>query len=106
MPGFDGTGPLGLGPMTGRGMGYCAIPLPGPGAVRIPYGYAGAYQAAAPITHPYNTPYGYPHLVRRISYIPFGRPRFGFGFSRGRGRGFGRGWFGFNRGRGRWLLGW
>lgn len=23
MPGFDRTGPLGQGPMTGRGMGYC-----------------------------------------------------------------------------------
>jgi hypothetical protein len=23
MPFFDGTGPLGRGPMTGRGMGYC-----------------------------------------------------------------------------------
>jgi len=24
MPGGDGTGPMGMGPMTGRGMGYCA----------------------------------------------------------------------------------
>ncbi|BAF58764.1 MAG: DUF5320 domain-containing protein [Pelotomaculum sp.] len=23
MPGFDGTGPRGMGPMTGRGRGYC-----------------------------------------------------------------------------------
>lgn len=23
MPGFDGTGPLGYGPMTGRGLGPC-----------------------------------------------------------------------------------
>jgi len=23
MPGFDGTGPMSQGPMTGRGMGYC-----------------------------------------------------------------------------------
>ena len=23
MPGFDGTGPNGEGPMTGRGLGYC-----------------------------------------------------------------------------------
>ena len=30
MPGGDGTGPLGLGPMTGRAMGYCAgFPVPG-----------------------------------------------------------------------------
>ena len=27
MPGFDGTGPRGIGPMTGHGMGYCVIPL-------------------------------------------------------------------------------
>lgn len=27
MPGLDGTGPHGMGPMTGRGMGYCVIPL-------------------------------------------------------------------------------
>jgi hypothetical protein len=25
MPGFDGTGPLGQGPMTGRGMGFCVL---------------------------------------------------------------------------------
>lgn len=30
MPAGNGTGPLGLGPMTGRGMGYCAgYGLPG-----------------------------------------------------------------------------
>ena len=30
MPGGDGTGPLGLGPMTGRRAGYCAgYPTPG-----------------------------------------------------------------------------
>lgn len=30
MPGGDGTGPLGGGPMTGRGAGYCAgYPAPG-----------------------------------------------------------------------------
>ena len=23
MPRFDGTGPMGMGPRTGRGMGYC-----------------------------------------------------------------------------------
>jgi hypothetical protein len=27
MPGFDGTGPRGMGPMTGGGMGYCVVPL-------------------------------------------------------------------------------
>jgi len=27
MPGFDGTGPFGQGPMTGRGMGYCVLKI-------------------------------------------------------------------------------
>jgi len=41
MPAFDGTGPRGQGPMTGRGEGYCAIRLPNPGSGQVPYGYAG-----------------------------------------------------------------
>ncbi|AFC99675.1 hypothetical protein Mtc_0915 [Methanocella conradii HZ254] len=31
MPGLDGTGPLGMGPMTGRGMGYCTGYVPAQG---------------------------------------------------------------------------
>ena len=27
MPGFDGTGPMGMGPMTGGSRGFCAIPV-------------------------------------------------------------------------------
>ena len=27
MPGFDGTGPMGMGPMTGGGRGFCAVPM-------------------------------------------------------------------------------
>ncbi|MBA7644830.1 hypothetical protein ES703_52577 [subsurface metagenome] len=82
MPGFDGTGPAGLGPMTGRGMGYCALPLSNPGVSRVPYGYAGIYGAQLPTTDPY------------APVIPYRRPW--FGMRPGRGRGFGRG-----RGRGR-----
>lgn len=74
MPRRDGTGPMGMGPMTGRGMGYCAgyaMPefanagygmgrgrgfrrmfqgLPGCGRHgAYPYGYAPyAYQGVAP----------------------------------------------------------
>ena len=29
MPGFDRTGPAGMGPMTGGGRGFCASPRPG-----------------------------------------------------------------------------
>ena len=41
MPGFDGTGPKGMGSMTGRGEGYCAFTLPSPGTRGPAYGYAG-----------------------------------------------------------------
>jgi hypothetical protein len=41
MPGFDGTGPRGQGPMTGRGEGHCVLVLPSPEMGKVPYGYAG-----------------------------------------------------------------
>ena len=45
MPGFDGTGPMGQGPMTGGGRGFCAMPsYRGYG----PYGYG----MGALIIHP------------------------------------------------------
>ena len=40
MPKGNGTGPLGQGPMTGRGMGYCVLKLPEGGGT--PHGFAGA----------------------------------------------------------------
>jgi hypothetical protein len=47
MPAFDGTGPRGQGPMSGRGEGYCALRLPNPRSGRAPYGYAG--RAGVPV---------------------------------------------------------
>ena len=45
MPFGDGTGPIGMGPMTGKGMGYCAgVPAPGymnPGYGRGCFGRGG-----------------------------------------------------------------
>lgn len=41
MPRFDGTGPEGTGPLTGRGDGYCAVTTTKEGR---PYGLAGARQ--------------------------------------------------------------
>jgi len=52
MPGFDGTGPMGMGPMTGGGRGFCS-PW-GIGASRRAYGfprwggYRSPYYAAGP----------------------------------------------------------
>ena len=40
MPGFDGTGPMGMGPRTGGGRGFCP---PGTGTYYRPYGYGGWY---------------------------------------------------------------
>ncbi len=67
MPGGDRTGPMGAGPMTGRGMGNCT----GVGAVR--YG-AGRGMGA-----------GFGYVCRRGNGRGFGR---GYGFGRGFGRGY------------------
>jgi hypothetical protein len=45
MPGFDGTGPNRMGPMTGGGRGFCGIRVPGylnpaHGFRRVPYMYS------------------------------------------------------------------
>jgi len=45
MPRGDGTGPLGHGPMTGWGMGYCVVKLPEDGGP--PRGYAGSADTPA-----------------------------------------------------------
>ena len=42
MPFGDRTGPRGLGPMTGRGLGLCAVAWPGGGCSGV-YGQAGAF---------------------------------------------------------------
>jgi len=59
MPFGDGTGPMGLGPMTGRGAGFCAgfgrpgftNPIPGR---RFGFGWG------MPYGYPYAGSYGYP----------------------------------------------
>ena len=83
MPFGDGTGPAGLGPMTGRAAGFCAgYPVPGhmnPMAVR-----AGFYGAGVPALAPYGVPYG-----------GWTNPWVRRGFGRGFGRGWGRGRFGY-----------
>ena len=71
MPGGDRTGPMGAGPRTGRGLGYCSG-ADDPGWTRGGVGRGG---------------FG-------LGRGGFGRG--GFGFGRGRCRGWGRwgGWFG------------
>ena len=82
MPGYNGTGPEGMGPMTGGARGRCN-PANGPTGARARPGFVGR-PAGAPV---YGT----------------GRPRWGLrfgGMGRGRGGGWGRGG-GRGRGRGR-----
>ena len=74
MPGFDGTGPMGMGPMTGGGRGFCAMPYRAYG----PYEYG--------VRAPYHSSYGKP------SNGPiFGAGRGGLPWGGGRGRVFGGG---------------
>lgn len=83
MPGFDGTGPAGMGPMTGGARGRC-------NPANAPYAGYGRYQA------PLAVPAGRSYLAG------LWRPRWGLGrgfWGRGRAAGWGRGW---GRGRGRW----
>ncbi|MDH7509837.1 MAG: DUF5320 domain-containing protein [Methanolinea sp.] len=94
MPGLDGTGPLGRGPMTGWGMGRCrpygVAPFspqtqqqPAPAAeqgTQEPSGQ-GSAGTAAPRGYPFVAPRGYPFV--------YGRGR--GGIPRGCGRGWGRG---------------
>jgi len=79
MPGFDGRGPRGMGPMTGGGRGFCSprsigrtwgfgrgygfgmgMPYAGP----VPYSYAGAPMGAVPGADPYA-----PQMTRSRSWI-------------------------------------
>ena len=76
MPFGDGTGPRGMGPMTGRGAGFCAgfgrpgfaNPIRGRGGFgfgwRRPYGrpYFGGYGFSAP-------------------YMSYGSPQYGTGYN-------------------------
>lgn len=77
MPGFNGTGPMGDGPRSGRGMGNC----------RGNYGQRADYPGRG-----YGMGRGGSGMGRGRGF--FCRPRFGFGFGRGWGAGVnaGRGW--------------
>ena len=106
MPAGNGTGPLGMGPMTGRAAGYCAgYPVPGYVNPGLTPGVAGRGFLAGPFVGAYAPapyaqgvmPFGYGAAYGYgAGYAPVWPRPFGW-FGRGWGRGFGRG-----RGRGRW----
>lgn len=80
MPRFDGTGPRGEGPMTGRGEGYCALELPSPEEKGGPYGYAGLQGIPVYL----RAPRAWARWRRFSGWVRAVTLR------RGRGRGFGR----------------
>jgi len=63
MPGFDGTGPRGMGPMTGGGRGFCAAPLRTPWP---PYIGGRTYSS---YTAPWGTPF--PPQITRDQELDF-----------------------------------
>lgn len=81
MPGFDGTGPMGQGPMTGGARGPCNP----------------ANRAAGGVGRAAYTGPGRPYRAASSA----GRPRWGLRGFRGRGFRGGRGGAGFGRGHGR-----
>jgi hypothetical protein len=87
MPGFDGTGPQGQGPLTGRGEGYCAVRLPDE-AGQPAYGYAGLQGTPVRLGSPAARPTFGARVARWLH--PATRPRRAFGRGRGAGRGRGR----------------
>jgi hypothetical protein len=102
MPFGDGTGPAGLGPMTGRAAGFCAG-YPVPGYMNPVAGRAGFFGPGMPAFGPYGAGlYGY-GAGYGVPYAGWANPWLRRGFSRGFGRG--RGW-GRGRGRGRFGFWW
>jgi hypothetical protein len=88
MPGFDGTGPMGMGLMTGGGRGFCAMPMGSFG----PLGYGmGSFPYSPPFSPYYAGAYA-PPLYGRPFYGPiYGVGRGGIPYGGGRGRAFGGG---------------
>lgn len=62
MPGFDGTGPGGMRPMTGGGRGFCR-PW-GVGVARSTYGF----RRRAPFASPYYGAYGFGPFAPQMTH--------------------------------------
>ncbi len=58
MPRGDGTGPMGMGPRTGRGAGFCAG-FPVPGYMSAGFGRGRGYGRMFYHRWPHYAPYGY-----------------------------------------------
>ncbi|MBM3702630.1 MAG: hypothetical protein FJW63_06550 [Actinobacteria bacterium] len=102
MPGFDGTGPLGQGPLTGGGRGYCIAPISS--EKNLPTGYTGLQEYSISSGYPYSLNYRRPdnHLYNYSYYMQSGI----YMFPQRRWNYIGRGYGRFSRiGRGRGMSG-
>jgi len=88
MPRGNRTGPMEMGPMTGRAAGYCAG-YGMPGYMNPVYGRGFQDQGIGFGGYPSYAPWGYPASV---PYGPWMRRGFIWGRGSGRGRGRGRWW--------------
>lgn len=76
MPGFDGTGPMGMGPITGGGRGFCVAPVSGirPGPFGRRFGGRGGGRGRRNMYYATGLPgwaragYGYPAFG--MGYMP------------------------------------
>ncbi len=99
MPGMNGTGPMGRGPGTGRGMGRCGAARTQSGQAGRPTADAASVEASALDELAANLGNVLDTARDAIDAL---RPRNGVGGGAGNGRGYGRGrGAGFGRGRGR-----
>lgn len=87
MPGFDGTGPLGQGPFTGGGRGFCVMPIDY--SSRPFSGFVGLQNY--PVNIPYSNPQAYNSFLNPLyTYFPYQLRSIGYsgrsaGYFRARG---------------------
>ncbi|MCG2790372.1 MAG: DUF5320 domain-containing protein [Actinomycetia bacterium] len=87
MPGFDGTGPLGQGPFTGGGKGFCVMPIDY--SSRSFSGFVGLQNF--PVNIPYSNPQTHNSFLNlSYRYLPYQLRSIGYlgrlaGYFRGRG---------------------
>jgi len=101
MPGLNGTGPMGQGSLTGRGRGFCVMPLGYNSGV--PYKFSGMQSYPSNVSNPYSGRYSGAY-ISSYNYTPYPLRSSRYsarsaGYLRGRGRSF-LGGIGM-RGRGR-----
>jgi len=70
MPGFDGTGPLGQGLLTGGGRGYCAVKMES--NKKVLYGFAGIQGTPVSLANQFIPIYSWPYCFKGLNrFYPY-----------------------------------